>query len=151
MTKVTAKSTSRRAAKRCPTCGEGKLKYVARKGRMWSFKGFDYPIPADVKLVECTHCHEMPMTPAEVNGFERPIAEAHRKRMAALVDESLRVLEPLVPVGQIEKDLHLSQGYLARARTKGEPSFQLAALLKIIAEDPTKLDSIAKLANRRRA
>lgn len=142
------KATTKKTPTRCPACGEGELKYLARKGRTWCFKGFDYPIPASVKLVECAQCHEMPMKPAEVSAVEGPIAETHRKRMSALVDESLRALEPLVPVGQLEKQLHLSQGYLARARSKGEPSFQLAALLKIIADDPRKLLSIEQMTRR---
>lgn len=68
--------TTQTKAARCPACGEGELTYVARDGRTWTFKGREYPIPADVKLVECSHCHEMPMTPAEVNAVEGAIALA---------------------------------------------------------------------------
>jgi len=60
------------------------------------------------------------------------------------VDRSL-VLEMQVPVGRLEELLRLSQGYLARVRTKHEPSFQLAALLKLLADDPTKLGAVHQL------
>ena len=122
--------------------------YGERAGRTYEFKGFEYPIPAGMKLVECTRCHEMPMTPAEIEAVEGPIAELHRERMARSLDQSLRVLEKKVSIGQIEKALHVSQGYLARARTKGEPSFQLVALLRLLAEEPKRglamLDDLAQ-------
>jgi hypothetical protein len=139
------KATKKKAASVCPVCGKGELKYFARAGRMYSYKGFDYPISASMKLVECTNCHEMPMTPAEIEAVEGPIAEHHQQRMADLLDKSLTKLTSVVPVGEIEEKLHLSQGYLARARKSGEPSFQLAALLQLLAEDPKKLSSVAKL------
>ena len=139
--------TAPKKAKRCPTCGEGQLEYSARRGRMFSFKGFDYPIPTTMKLVECSHCHELHLSPDEVEAIEGPIAETHQKRMAALVDESLKALEGIMAIGQLEKALHLSQGYLARARTKGDPSFPLAALLKILAEHPRKRDVLDELAS----
>jgi hypothetical protein len=142
---MTTKKTTPKS-KRCPVCGEGELQYFARAGRTYAYKGFDYAIPASMKLVECTHCHEIPMTPAEVDAVEAPIANLHQQRMAVLVDDSLKALQPLLPIGQLESALHLSQGYLARARTKGEASFQLVALLKILAADPKKLSFIADLA-----
>jgi hypothetical protein len=46
MTKKTPKRT-------CPICGVGELKYFARAGRTWPYKGFSYPIPRTMKLVEC--------------------------------------------------------------------------------------------------
>ena len=114
----TAKATKPMPTSACPTCGKGELKYVARAGRTHSYKGFEYPIPARMKLVECTNCREMPLTPAEIDAVETPIAELHKKRMAELVDKSLKALASVVPVGELEEALHLSQGYLARARAR---------------------------------
>jgi hypothetical protein len=129
----------------CPACGHGKMLYRARAGRTFEYKGFEYPIPATLKLVECDACHEMPLTPAEVAEIEGPIAELHRGRMASLVDDALRRLEVHMTIGEIERALHLSQGYLARARTKGEPSFPLAALLYLLAQHPKNLGELQRL------
>src|SRR5262245_5789931 len=115
----------KKTSTKCPICGEGNLAYGARAGRVFAYKGFDYPIPSTTKLVECSACHELSMTPAEIEAIEGPIAALHRKRMTSSIDDSLRALERTIPVGQLEHLLHLSQGYLARARSKGEPSFPL--------------------------
>jgi len=130
----------------CPVCGVGELKFIAREGRVFEYKGFEYPIPAAMELVECMHCHDMPMTPSEVEAVEGPIAERHRQRMADLLDGSLREIERSVPIGDLERMLHLSQGYLARARSKAEPSFPLAALLKLLAKDPKNLRTLSEFA-----
>ncbi|OGQ10700.1 MAG: hypothetical protein A2138_09295 [Deltaproteobacteria bacterium RBG_16_71_12] len=129
----------------CPACGKGTLEYRARAGRSFHYKGFEYPIASKMKLVECDTCGEMPMTPAEVAALEGPIAELHRERMAGLVDDALCRLEGRMTIGEIERALHLSQGYLARARTKGEPSFPLAALLHLLAEHPKALGELQRL------
>jgi len=57
----------------CPACGEGQLVYGPRDGRTFEYKGFQYPIPTSMALVECTVCHEMPITPAEIEAIERLI------------------------------------------------------------------------------
>jgi len=130
----------------CPACGKGRLEYRARPGRTYEYKGFQYPIPAKMKLVECGNCHETPMTLAEVAAIEGPISKMHQERMAGLVDDALRRLKGRMTIGEIERALHLSQGYLARARSKGEPSFPLAALLHLLAEQPKNLAELRRLA-----
>jgi hypothetical protein len=85
------------------------------------------------------------MTPAEIEAIEGPIAELHQKRMTSSIDASLRALEGTIPVGRLEQVLHLSQGYLARARSKGEPSFALTALLALLAKDPRKVAALSEL------
>lgn len=134
-----------RAPKRCSSCGKAHVERVARAGRKYEYKGFDYDIPETMALRECPACHEMPMTLAEVEAIERPIALLHQQRLSEAVDRSLLVLEAKVPVGRLEQLLRLSQGYLARVRTKHEPSFQLAVLLKLLADDPTKLGALDEL------
>jgi len=134
-----------RSPKRCSSCGNAHIERVARAGRKYEYKGFNYDIPATMALRECPSCHEMPMTLAEVEAIERPISLLHQQRLSEAVDRSLQVLEMQVPVGRLEELLRLSQGYLARVRTKHEPSFQLAALLKLLADDPTKLGAVHQL------
>jgi len=129
----------------CPAWGKGTRGYPRRAGRSFHYKGLEYRISSKLKLVECDTCGEMPMTPAEVTAIEGPIAELHRERMAGLVDDALRRLEGRMTIGEIERALHLSQGYLARARTKGEPSFPLAALLHLLAEHPKALGELQRL------
>lgn len=62
------------ATERCPSCGVGELEYFARAGRTFTFRGVDHPIPATMKLVECSHCGELPLTREEVEAIEGPIA-----------------------------------------------------------------------------
>ncbi len=139
--------TSKKPKKQlCPSCGTGYLEYRARPGRTFEYKGFEYLIPEEMKLVECDSCHELPLTPAEIAEIEAPIAERHRERMATMVDDALRRLEGRMTIGEIERALHLSQGYLARARTKGEPSFPLAALLQLLASHPKTFGELQRLA-----
>jgi len=138
-------TTTKPKSAMCPVCGEGRLVYGPRSGRTFEYKGFEYPIPSSMALVECTNCHEMPMTPAEIAAIEKPISQLHRERMAGLVDDALRRLEGRITIGEIERMLHLSQGYLARARSKGEPSFPLAALLHLLAEHPKAMAELRDL------
>jgi len=41
-----------------------------------------------------------------------------------------------VSLASVERELGLSEGYLSKIRKSAEPSFQLVALLAIIAENP---------------
>lgn len=131
--------------KRCAECGEGTLQYGARPGRSFEYCGFMYEIPAEINLVECPVCHAMPMTVNEVDEVETAVAKMHQADMSRTVDESLTVLQGRIPIGQLEKILRLSQGYLARARTKAEPSVQLTMLLKLLASDPAKLSALREM------
>lgn len=60
----------------CPICGRGTLLREAREGRTFGYMGERYPVPASMSLVECSYCHDMPMTPPEIETIEAAIARA---------------------------------------------------------------------------
>ena len=59
----------------CPICGKGKLEYFARSGRMFEYQSNTYEISSTIKLVECTYCHELIMTPDEIEEVEGSISD----------------------------------------------------------------------------
>ena len=135
-----------RTPKLCPNCGKDHIRRIARAGRAYEYKGFSYEIPAAMALKECPACHEMPMSVEEVEAVEAAVGAVHQQKLTAAVEGYVKVLETKMPIGVIEKYLKVSQGYLARVRSKrSEPSFQLVALLGLLAKSPDELPKLESM------
>ncbi len=130
--------TNQRAPKLCPTCGKGTFSRFARAGRTEMYKGYAYELPADLVLKECSVCGEIPMTPAEIDRVSDVLEELHRARLTSAATRAIDTLvREAAPVSKIEASLRLSPGYLSRIRSgASEPSFQLVALLALLARSP---------------
>lgn len=53
-------------AKLCAQCGKGHYRRTARPGRTEEYNGIEVEIPADVALLECDACHEILMSPKDM-------------------------------------------------------------------------------------
>lgn len=138
--------TNQRIPKRCPTCGKGKFSRFARGGRIETYKGYTYELPDDLILKECDVCGETPMTPAETVRVDAILGKLHRARLTAAASRAIDTLVAEAPVGKIETTLRLSPGYLSRVRSgASEPSFQLVALLALLARSPKSLTELDTL------
>lgn len=57
-------------AKKCATCGKGNCIRTARVGRVEEHDDFIIEIPAGMSLLECDACHEILMSPADMEALE---------------------------------------------------------------------------------
>jgi hypothetical protein len=136
-----------RQPKRCATCGQGHYRRTKRPGRFEEYKGIRVELPADVALVECEACHEILMSPRDMDLLEPIIEAAHR---AHLHQAAARAIDTLVKhertVAAVERRLHLSNGYLSRLRNGSvDAGYQLVALLVLLAEQPQTLERLDSL------
>ena len=78
--------------------------------------------------------------------FEAAVGAVHQQKLTAAVEGYVKVLETKMPIGVIERYLKVSQGYLALVRSKrSEPSFQLVALLGLLAKSPDELPKLESM------
>ena len=140
-------TTPKKTPKRCPTCGQGTPTRFARAGRKETHRGYEYELPADLSLLECRACGEVMMTPADIDAVDAILEAKHRERLSTAANRAIEQLLQSEPsVGAIEARLRLSPGYLSRLRSgASEPSFQLVALLGLLARRPALLHELDDL------
>ena len=130
-------TASKARERRCAACGKGPLKRTARAGRVDVYKGVELPIPAELPLVECVACGERYITAADAEKIDDALAASYTALVRARVETAIEKLQQRgVSIASVERELGLSEGYLSKIRKSVEPSFQLVALLAIIAENP---------------
>ena len=125
--------------RRCAACGKGVVRRTARAGRVDVYKGLTLPLPADLALNECDACGELYATVADAEEIDAALAAAYAVHVRDRVESSIgRLQEAGLSLATVERELGLSEGYLSKIRKSVEPSFQLVALLAVIAENPKK-------------
>jgi hypothetical protein len=126
----------------CLSCGQGKVRRVARPGRTERFLSVkDLPVPEDLELPECDGCGEVfldekddaALTEALEGEYRRLTLEKTRAALEALANSGIRER-------RIEALLNLSPSYLSRIRAGKETSGALATLLLLFAQDPSLVD-----------
>lgn len=124
-------------ARRCVACGQGVLERRARSGRVDVYKGMELPLPADLPLVECVACGERYVTAADAERIDRALSEAYTRQVRTRIEQDIETLRRHdVSLASVERALGLSEGYLSKIRKSVEPSFQVVALLALVAADP---------------
>lgn len=123
----------------CAACGKGVVRRTGRAGRVDVYKGLTLPLPADLALNECDACGEMYATVADAESIDLALATAYAAHVRGRVESSIGRLQAAgLSLAAVERELGLSEGYLSKIRKSVEPSFQLVALLAVIAENPQK-------------
>lgn len=129
--------TTRDRERRCSACGEGPLRRFARKGRTDVYKGIELPLPADLPLVECASCGERFVTAVDAEKIDAVLGETYLALVRGRIEKAIARLQRVgISIASVERSIGLSEGYLSKVRKSAEPSFQLVALLALIAEDP---------------
>lgn len=132
----------------CAACG-GTVRRFARAGRTGRYKGFELPLPSSLELVECERCGERFVSRTDRGRIEEALAAEYRRHLRAKLEVALRKLDDAgFKLIDVERELGLSAGYLSKVRKRVEPSFQLVALLSLVADEP--LRATAKLHGLRR-
>lgn len=135
--------------KRCAACGETAVHRVARPGRRHVYKDIELEIPATLSLVECAKCSERYLTQADLAKLDEALASAYVAHLRVKLEESLEKLKSAgFALANVERELGLSLGYLSKVRKKVDPSFQLVALVALVADHP--LRNLARLHGLRR-
>lgn len=130
-------TTNKARERRCAACGKGPLKRTARAGRVDVYKGVELPLPAELALIECHACGERYVTAADAEKIDDALAASYTALVRARVETAIEKLQLRgVSIASVERELGLSEGYLSKIRKSVEPSFQLVALLAIVAENP---------------
>ena len=130
-------NTKQAKERRCAACGKGPLKRTARTGRVDVYKGVELPIPADLPLTECAACGERYVTAADAEKIDDALAASYTALVRVRVETAIEKLQKRgVSIASVERALGLSEGYLSKIRKSVEPSFQLVALLALVAENP---------------
>ncbi|MCC7108210.1 MAG: YgiT-type zinc finger protein [Deltaproteobacteria bacterium] len=124
-------------ARRCVACGQGALERRTRSGRVDVYKGMELPLPADLPLVECVACGERYVTAADAERIDRALSAAYTRQVRTRIEKDIETLRRHdVSLASVERALGLSEGYLSKIRKSVEPSFQVVALLALVAADP---------------
>ena len=142
---MTSKVT--RQPKRCSTCGQGHYRRTKRAGRFEEYKGIRVELPADIALVECDACHEILMSPYDIDLLDPILEAAHRSHLQQVAARAIDILvKHAHTVAAVERRLHLSNGYLSRLRNGSvDAGYQLVALLVLLAEQPQMLERLDSL------
>ena len=123
---------------RCPTCGTGRVRDLARSGRTLPFRTMKaISIPADLEIPTCDNCGETWLdelaTTRLQDALESQFRVIVRGRFVAALDEIVR----FVSQRKLEERIGLSQGYLSKLRSGvRDASPELVSLLGLIAIDP---------------
>ncbi|HCF58412.1 MAG TPA: hypothetical protein DFS52_10515 [Myxococcales bacterium] len=134
-------------ARRCPICGEGEIREVARSGRRLPYRNVpDLEVPADLAIPTCSACGEELIDAQLARRLDERLAGAYEAALSSKADAAIRKLAKLVPQRDLEPLLGLSAGYLSKLK-KGEkrPSSPLVAALMLLASDVNRLAELGEL------
>jgi hypothetical protein len=126
----------------CLSCGQGKVRRVARAGRTERFLAVkDLAVPEDLELPECDGCGEVFLDEKD----DAAVIEALEGEYRRLTQDKTRAaLEALggsrIRDRRLEALLNLSPSYLSRIRAGKETSGALATVLLLFAQDPSLVD-----------
>lgn len=127
----------KKTERRCPTCGKGIMRRFARAGRTDVYKGLTLPLPADLALIECDSCGETMVNVEDARRIDDALTHEYVQHARKLVDRAVGKLQKHgVSLASVEREIGVSEGYLSKIRKTAEPSFQIVALLTLLAENP---------------
>lgn len=123
--------------RRCPQCGQGLIRLVAKRGRKMRYKNIELSIPSEIEIPTCAHCGEQWMGEDTLNAVDRALEHEYfallRQRAIQLVARIRRE----VPIGRLEQAIGVSRGYFSRLQDEGKnPSAQLVGELAMLAKKP---------------
>jgi hypothetical protein len=129
----------------CPACGETALEVRQGPGRMMKHRLLEVEIPSDFPLPECGACGAQPIDWKAAKQLDPLLEKAYQKALSDLVAGDLDVLASVQPIYEWERDLGLSAGYLSKVRNEKAPSAQLVALVRLLANQPSRAREVADL------
>lgn len=129
----------------CPVCGERALAMRRGVDRRLRHRNAELTIPDDIELPECASCGARPISMKLAKKLEPVLEAAWSAQLRRWAAASLETLERVRPLYEWERLLNVSVGYLSKLKTSKSPSAQLVALLRLIANDPSRAGEIESL------
>jgi len=131
---------NKKKERRCHECGIGKVRKVAKKGRIGSFKNLHHlPLPSTLEIPTCSHCGTEWIDLATAKTIDTALEKLYRTELRKRIKTSIEVISNQIPQQRLESLLGLSQGYLSKLRSGvRDPSPELVSNLALIANDPVK-------------
>lgn len=123
---------------KCPVCGEVALSLRKGPHRFLTHRRLQVEVPEDIELPECGECGARPINLKLAEKLDPILQEAYERRLAQLVNDDLDRLAARRPLYEWEQILGLSKGWLSKVREARTPGSQLVALLRLLANDPSR-------------
>jgi hypothetical protein len=129
---------------KCAQCGVGQVKPVAKVGRRAAFKHIpDLEVPATLELPTCEVCGTQWLDEESAELLDSALAEVYRRELSKKANAALRRLRAAkLRQWDLEPMLGLSPGYLSKVKTGKDVSPMLAAVLVLLAEDPSRVSEL---------
>ncbi len=124
---------------RCPVCGQGDVRPLARVGRTARYKNMAaLPLPDDLEIPTCSTCGEEWIDRATALAVDTALEPEYQDRLWRLAVADLDKLAMRhVTQRRLEEILGLSHGYLSKIRSgASRPSVALVSCLHLLATDP---------------
>jgi hypothetical protein len=137
---MTKRKSTPSAPAQCFTCGsKGSVKTTARAGRRVEYRGLSLTLPSDLRLAECSVCHDLWLDDAEADAYTAAVEAAYTDALLWRAEVALKKLDAVVTQTRLEQLLHLSHGYVSKVRHRATiPSALLVSQLSLLAKDPKR-------------
>jgi hypothetical protein len=132
---------------RCTSCGEGKVRRVARPGRVERYLAVkNLPVPETLALPECDRCGEVYLDDKDEAALTQALEKEYKRLAQAKAQKALEQLRRGgIRERRLEALLNLSPNYLSRIRAGKETSGALATILLVFAHNPSLVDEAETL------
>lgn len=122
----------------CPNCGAAAVRWVARAGRVTSYRNLgQLPVPDNIAFPMCIGCRAEWVEPFGNLAGKQALDDAYRRELHLRFCEVLSRLSVHCSQRALERLLDISQGYFSHVRAKDHhTSTTLLSLLALIAADP---------------
>ena len=129
----------------CPVCEEQTLSIRTGPGRSMRHRLMEVVVPDDFPLPECSNCGARPITLKTAKALDPILQAEYERRLSELVNKDLEQLAEVRPLYEWERIIGVSKGWLSKIREAKPPSPQLVALVRLLANEPTREHELREL------
>ncbi len=131
----------------CASCGEGRVKPLAARGRVMLYRNFPaLSLPDDLLIPTCPKCGEQWLDDETLYKLDTALKQSAREARSSISRQCISFLSEVVNQRELEALLDLSPGYLSKVKHGQEaPSAPLTALLGLLATRPNRLREVERL------
>ena len=132
-------------AGKCPCCGRHAVRPTAQPGRVCRYRNTALTLPADLLVPTCRRCKHLLLSFDAMPELAAALEATYRAELIQRAAAEITRLSRCLSQRKLEVAIDLSQGYLSRLRAgDGVPSAVLVSLLALLAEDPSRLEELAR-------
>jgi transcriptional regulator with XRE-family HTH domain len=125
--------------RRCPECGKGRVRLVAKLGRKRQHRGLLLTVPEDFQIPTCDNCGEEGFRGDMVEAYMKAMDEVYRQEFANRALKMIKEVTRHITQTKLERLFGLSHGYLSKVRNGNVvPSQALLSGLALLTTEPEK-------------